>query len=65
VAAGVAPRLKVIADENGIEADLLGGATELQKVARTELVRRCFVAKFDHDILLVLLSLARFRPRTP
>jgi hypothetical protein len=29
MAAGVAPRLKVIADEDGIEADLLGDATEL------------------------------------
>ena len=51
VAAGVAPRLKVVADENRVEADLLGEATELQKVARTELLRRCFVAQFDHCVL--------------
>ena len=42
------PRLKVIADEDGIEPDFLGETGEAQQRARRELLRRCLVSELDH-----------------
>ena len=44
----VLPRLKVIADENRIEAKRFREAREVQELARAELLCRCFVAKLEH-----------------
>ena len=53
VAAGVPPRLEMIADEHRLEADLLREAGKLEQLARSELLRRGFVAQSQH----------RFTPR--
>src|SRR5690242_19071439 len=42
------PWLKMVADEDGIEADLLGKTREAQQLARRELLRRCLVSEPDH-----------------
>ncbi len=48
VSVGVPPRLKVIADENGIEAGFFRKTREGQKIARTELFRGRFVTELKH-----------------
>jgi hypothetical protein len=48
MAVDVLPWLKVIADEDRIEADFLGKTREAQQLARRELLRRCLVSELDH-----------------
>src|SRR5207237_5899893 len=48
MAVDMLPRLKVVADEDRIEADFLGKAREAQQLARRELLRRCLVSELDH-----------------
>jgi hypothetical protein len=42
------PRLEVIADENAVEAALLGGDSEVEQGARTELFGRGFISEPEH-----------------
>ena len=44
----VSPRLEMIAHHYGVEAGFLRGHREFQKIARAELLGRCFVAYFQH-----------------
>src|SRR5262249_17636189 len=48
MAVDVLPRLKVVADEDRVEADFLGKAREAQQLARRELLRRGLVSELDH-----------------
>src|SRR6188472_1585036 len=48
VSVGVAPGLEMIANENRIEAGLLGKTGEIEKFARSELFGRGFVSKSKH-----------------
>src|ERR1700754_3199127 len=48
MAVHVLPWLKVVADEDRIETDLLGKAREAQQLARRELLRRSLVSELDH-----------------
>jgi hypothetical protein len=45
------PGLKVVADEDGIETDLLGKAREAQQSAWRKLLCRCLVSELDHPHL--------------
>ena len=47
VAADVAPRLEVVGDHHGVEADLLGEDPELDEVARPELLGGGLVADLE------------------
>src|SRR3954471_2491100 len=48
MAVDMLPRLKVVADEDRVEADLLGKTREPQQLTRRELLRRCLVSELDH-----------------
>src|SRR5207244_3624163 len=48
VAARVAPRLEVIRDGDSVQADLLGEDTDLEQLARPELLCRGLVAEPRH-----------------
>jgi hypothetical protein len=50
--AGVLPRLKVVADEDGVEAGVLRQARELQQLARPELFGRRLVSELKQRLLL-------------
>ncbi len=52
VAIGMLPRLEVVADEDQVEADLLGEAGEIEQLARAELLGRGLVSEFQHLSLL-------------
>jgi hypothetical protein len=43
------PRLKVVADRNTVESELLGQHRVLDKISRPELLGRGFVSEFQHD----------------
>jgi hypothetical protein len=45
VATGVPPGLKVVADDDGVEADFLGNDGELQQLARPKLLSGSLVAE--------------------
>src|SRR5690348_4826351 len=45
----ILPRLKMIADEDGIEPDFLGETRKAQQHARRELLRRCLISELDHS----------------
>src|SRR5262245_33846553 len=47
MAVDVLPRLKVVADEDRVEADFLGKAREAQQLVRRELLRRGLVSELD------------------
>jgi hypothetical protein len=48
MAVDVLPWLKVVADEDRIETDLLGKTREAQQIGRRELLGRRLVSEFDH-----------------
>jgi hypothetical protein len=52
VSVGVLPRLEMVADEDRVEADLLGEAREIEQLTRTELLGRGLVSEFQHLSLL-------------
>src|SRR4051812_37270381 len=49
MAVDVLPRLKMVTDEDGIEADFLGKTRKAQQLARRELLRRRLVSELDHQ----------------
>ena len=51
VAAGVPPRLEVIADDHRVEADLLGEDAEVEELSWSELFGGRLVAEGEHDSL--------------
>ena len=53
MAVGVLPGLEVIADEDRVEAALLGVTRELQQLARRELLGRRLVSELEHDARLL------------
>src|SRR5260370_26806210 len=53
------PRLKMIADKDGIEAERLGKNREIEQLARPELLRRRLVAKSKQRSLLTALDWSR------
>src|SRR5437899_1529281 len=54
MAAGVLPRLEMIADEDRVEPDLLGQAGKVQQLARSELFGRRLVSELQQWLLLGL-----------
>ena len=65
VAAGVPPRLEMIADEHGLEADLFREAGEVEQLARGELLGRRLVAQPQHRIMPHRRHAAPRRGRRP
>ena len=58
VAVGVLPGLEVVADEHGVEADLLRGAGKIEQLVRPELLSGRLVSDPQHHALLLVLVLA-------
>src|SRR5205814_10301783 len=52
VPVGMLPRLEMVADEDRVEADLLGEAREIEQLLRGELLGRGLVSEFQHRSLL-------------
>jgi hypothetical protein len=52
------PRLKVVADEHGVEPDRLRGAGKIEQFVGTELLSRRFVSDPQHHALLSVFFLA-------
>jgi hypothetical protein len=65
MAVGVFPGLKMIADEDGIEADLFREAGEVKKLARAELLGGSLVSKSQHARGLSRAWPAANRPLRP